>query len=352
MSLYVDIEKKLGSFQLKAKFEMKQESFAILGASGSGKSLTLKCIAGIETPDKGVIILNDRVLFDSAKKINVPARERNVGYLFQDYALFPNMTVLENILCAIQKNHFKKKSEDEKKAHEYIARFALDGKEELYPSQLSGGQKQRAALARLMAGEPQMILLDEPFSALDNHLKWQMEQEVMKVMAAYGKDVILVSHDRNEVFRLSDRIGVMDRGEMIQVEAKKELFHSPKTLPAALLTGCKNLSRIERLENGECFATDWGIKLKLEKPEGSYVGFRAHFFEVVEGMEEHNVVECEIIKVIEDTFSMILLFRQRGNTCMEEWSTMRYEVSKDAWTRMDGKSLWLKLPTHELMILH
>lgn len=216
MSLYVDIEKKCGDFELKVKFETADEVFSILGASGCGKSLTLKCIAGIEKPDRGIIKLDDKVLFDSEKRINLPARERKVGYLFQDYALFPNMTVLQNIACG---------AGNKKIAAEFAEKFYLKGKEHLYPSQLSGGQKQRVAIARMLAAKPDVIMLDEPFSALDNYLKTQMEREIMDVLDSYEGPVLFVSHDRNEVYRLTDRMAVMEDGRIVDVQSKLSLIH-------------------------------------------------------------------------------------------------------------------------------
>lgn len=237
MALYVDIEKKCGNFLLKVKFTAEKEVLGLLGASGCGKSMTLKCIAGIEKPDKGVIRLDDKVFFDSEKRIHLPVQKRRVGYLFQDYALFPNMTVLQNILCG---------AGDRKKASEYVKRFFLEGKEQLYPAQLSGGQKQRTAMARMLAGEPEILMLDEPFTALDNYLKMQLERELMKVMEDYGKTVLFVSHDRNEAYRMTDRIAVMEDGKILDVQPKEELFQNPASLAATLLTGCK-MSRCCRL---------------------------------------------------------------------------------------------------------
>lgn len=151
MKLHVDIEKDLHSFRLKVSFDTDGEVFAVLGSSGSGKSMTLKCIAGIEKPDRGVVTLGGRVLFDSAAGIDLPPQKRRIGYLFQDHALFPHMTVMENISCGSEKN-----------AREYIDRFYLRGKEDLRPHQLSGGEKQRTAIARMLAAEPKLIMLDDP----------------------------------------------------------------------------------------------------------------------------------------------------------------------------------------------
>ena len=202
MSLYVDIEKHLPEFHLKTSFEAGNEMLSILGASGCGKSLTLKCIAGIETPDRGRIVLNGRVLFDSQKRINLPARDRKVGYLFQNYALFPHMTVRENIACGLP-------SRDRSFTDSWIEKFYLSGLGDHYPSQLSGGQQQRTALARMLASAPSLIMLDEPFSALDDYLKWQMEQELMHIIRDFPGTALFVSHNRDEVYRMSDRIAVM-----------------------------------------------------------------------------------------------------------------------------------------------
>lgn len=344
MGLYVDIEKKCGDFCLKVSFETNGETFAILGASGCGKSMTLKCIAGIEKPDKGIIKLDDRVLFDSEKGINVPARKRRIGYLFQDYALFPTMTVLENIMCG---------AKDKAVTAEFIKKFYLEGLEKLYPAQLSGGQKQRVALARMLAAAPDVILLDEPFSALDSYLKWQLELEIMKVLENYKRDVLFVSHDRNEVYRLTDRIAVMESGKIVDIQDKDVLFQNPGTLAATLLTGCKNLSRLERKEDGSFFAVDWGIYISanqdLEKIK--YVGFRAHYFETTSTTNEKNVLKCKIERVIEDTFSTIVMFRQEGNPESSDWSLMRYELPKEKWETLKDKPLFLRIPQEKLILM-
>ena len=163
MALEVDIEKKLGDFRLRAAFTCDKGITGILGASGSGKSMTLKCIAGIERPDRGRIVLDGRVLFDSRQKINLKPQKRRVGYMFQNYALFPTMTVTQNIAAG--------QGISADRVREMIERFHLKGLEGHYPSELSGGQQQRVALARIMAYRPDLILLDEPFSALDDNLK-------------------------------------------------------------------------------------------------------------------------------------------------------------------------------------
>ena len=218
MALEVDITKKLDGFFMHMQFRAEQEIFAILGASGCGKSMTLKCIAGIEKPDEGRIVLDGKVLFDSEKKINLPPQKRKVGYMFQDYALFPHMNVVQNIEAGMGKRPDRSRTES------LIRQFQLEGLEKKIPGQLSGGQKQRVAMARMLAAEPELILLDEPFSALDTYLKWQLEQEMYKHLKEAGKPVIFVSHNRDEVYRLCDTVSCMNRGKMEVMEPLKEFF--------------------------------------------------------------------------------------------------------------------------------
>ena len=345
MALYVDIEKKCGDFLLKAKFTAEKEVMGLLGASGCGKSMTLKCIAGIEKPDKGVIRLDDKVFFDSERRIHLPVQKRKVGYLFQDYALFPNMTVLQNIMCG---------AGDRRKAAEYANRFFLEGRENLYPSQLSGGQKQRTAMARMLAGEPEILMLDEPFAALDNYLKMQMERELMKVMDEYGKTVLFVSHDRNEAYRMTDRIAVMEEGQILDVQPKEELFKNPASLAATLLTGCKNVSELRAEPDGRMTAADWGICLQApaDGKTYKYAAFRAHYFQVVPAMEETNVLECRILRVIEDTFSTVVLFCNSNRTGERAREVLTYELPKDRWQELkDTETLYLKMPTEQIIWL-
>ena len=167
MQLILDFEKKLEDFHLHVHYEGQASRIGILGASGCGKSMTLRSIAGIETPDRGLISLSGRDLFDSEKKINLRPQQRRVGYLFQNYALFPTMTVEQNIMAGVRGS----KEERQKRAQEMVHAFQLEGLEKRRPAELSGGQQQRVALARIMAYHPEALLLDEPFSAMDYFLK-------------------------------------------------------------------------------------------------------------------------------------------------------------------------------------
>ena len=273
MSIEVNIKKTIGNFHLESEFEAGQEIFALLGASGCGKSMTLKCIAGIETPDEGRIVINGRVVFDSAKRINLPPRKRKVGYMFQDYALFPNMTVEENIMSGMG----KKPPMD--KVREYVERFQLTGLEKRLPSQISGGQKQRVALARMMASQPEILLLDEPLSALDSYLKWQMEEELLEMLSQVHKTVLFVSHSRDEVYHLCHRVCLVNKGRIETIQEKKEFFRNPRTVAAARISGCRNISAARKTGPHELEAADWGMRFVTERdvPDDlAFVGARAH----------------------------------------------------------------------------
>ena len=209
--LEVQIYKKLAEFDLDVSFQVNDNILGLMGASGSGKSMTLKCIAGIETPDQGRIVLNDRVLFDSEKKINVPIQKRNVGYMFQSYALFPNMNVYENISVGLRARKVKDVDIVVQKVMQQFRIFELASR---YPKQLSGGQRQRVALARLMAYEPDVLLLDEPFSALDEDLKEDLLRE-LKSELQISKPVVFVSHNKEELNELCDFKYKIKQGEIV-----------------------------------------------------------------------------------------------------------------------------------------
>ncbi len=325
MELYVDIEKQLGDFRLRSRFETGTERFALLGPSGCGKTMTLKCIAGIEKPDRGIIRLGDRVLFDSDNNINVRPRKRKTGFLFQNYALFPNMTVRENVLAA---------AGDPEYAGSLLARFGLEDVEGLYPRSLSGGQSQRTALARMLASEPDILMFDEPFSALDNYLAMRMERELMDILEQFPGPSILVTHDRNEAYRMADTIGVMESGSIVEVKERHDFFERPDTVAAARLTGCKNISAVSKTGEGTYYASDWGIEISCDDDglgDAASVGYRAHYFTPVRAGESKNTFDCEIVRVTEDTFSVIVLFRQRGNVSDSDDSVLTWVADKNVW---------------------
>ena len=227
--LSADIRKKLREFELQVQFTCSAcrgrasdasagsgtGCLGILGPSGCGKSMTLKSIAGIVEPDSGSIILDGRELFNSSRKVNLKPQKRRVGYLFQNYALFPNMTVEENILTGLKAGKRYGEAQQKKRVSEMIERFRLSGLEKRYPAQLSGGQQQRVALARMMIGEPEAILLDEPFSALDGYLKDVLQREMQDFLKDYSGDMILVTHSRDEAYKFCRELSIVHEGRII-----------------------------------------------------------------------------------------------------------------------------------------
>lgn len=293
MSVKVEIRRKLDSFRLDICFQSDSRRIGILGASGCGKSMTLKSIAGIETPDEGHIEVEGRTLFDKAGKINLKPQKRNVGYLFQNYALFPTMTVEKNIAAGLKGG----KQETETRVKEMVEKFQLNGLEKRLPGQLSGGQQQRVALARIMAYEPDVILLDEPFSALDMHLKDQLQQQLIRMLEGYEGTVIMVSHNRDEVYRFSEELLIIDQGSIAAAGRTEEIFANPVSREAARLTGCKNLSRAVRRDAHTVEAVDWGICLHThsEIPEYTeWLGYRAHDFIPVWGKRGENMIRFDL----------------------------------------------------------
>ncbi len=312
MALEVDIEKRIGSFHLRAAFSGGNEFLGILGASGSGKSMTLKCIAGIERPDRGRIVLDGRVLFDSERRIDLPPQQRRVGYLFQHYALFPGMTVRQNILCGLHAE--KDKQVREKRTDEMLELLQIRDIASQRPETLSGGEAQRTALGRILVNGPDMLMLDEPFSALDAYLRLKLQAEVKDILYGYGRGIILVTHDRDEAYRMCERLGVMEQGKMETVKGTKELFADPGTRAAAVLTGCKNIAAAEKTGEREVFVPEWGIHLRTGQTIRSgltAIGIRAHDFRP-EIRENRFSVRTQ--REIEEPFERICEFRFETQT--------------------------------------
>lgn len=289
MNLYVDIEKELENTCIKAKFEIGVgEVLSVFGASGSGKSMLLKCIAGIETPDCGCIRFGDQVFFDSKRKINLKPQQRKIGYAFQHFALFPNMTVEENIGISIPR------TERKQKVAEYIKNYNLDGLEKLYPKQLSGGQKQRVSIARMFASDPNVFLLDEPFSALERQLAWELVYEMKRTLERLNCPVIFVSHNKEEVYQLSSKVAIMEDGTLGTIRDTKDMFSYPKTVQEAYLCGYENLFwlkdgdflDITRVPSEEIRAICFDAKaVKFETHHKDDIAFSAIFDQEVEELQ-------------------------------------------------------------------
>lgn len=346
MALSVHIRKRLGAFLLDVDFTTEGGKLALLGASGCGKSVTLRCIAGVMTPDEGCIELNGRVLFDSDKKINLPPQKRRVGYLFQQYALFPNMTVAQNIRTAVRDRRVR-----ERTVSALLQTFQLEDVAQRRPGQLSGGQQQRLALARILATQPELLLLDEPFSALDSFLKYQLEQELCDRLDTFGGNILWVSHDRDEVFRNCTQICVIDGGKSQPVVTPETLFYDPHTVAAAKLSGCKNVLRALPCENG-VFLPEWGVTLgcgRMVPPETTAVGLRAHHFRFASKVEE-NAFPCRLVRVMDNVFSAIVLFRPEGAAA--DAPVLRLETDKALWAaRARDTVLYISIAPEDVLLL-
>lgn len=349
----VRIKKKLQDFLLDISFTSDGGCLGMLGASGSGKSMTLKCIAGIERPDEGYIAVNGRVLFDSKKRINLTPQQRKVGYMFQNYALFPNMTVEENIAAGIyDKKHRKTEIAIQ------MERFQLEGLEKRYPGQLSGGQQQRVALARMMAHRPEVILLDEPFSALDGYLKEKLQHEMMGVLNEYNGDILLVSHSRDDIYRFCPMVLTVDAGSTLQIGPIWEIFMNPKNYKVARLTGCNNISPVKKTGPRELLALDWDIHLKTDKEVSDnirYVGIRSHDIILADKKEENmspaeNRFSMELLDVVESPFEYKYHVKASGRNPVEAiWCKTYKDLDRNATPESFPRNI--RIPKEKLLLL-
>ncbi len=298
MRVELSVKKNFGAFSYDACFITDAEITALLGPSGSGKSVTLRLLAGLIKPDSGKIIVGDRVLFDSEKNIDIKARHRKIGYLFQNYALFPTMNVCKNITLSLKG---MSKREKERVADEYAELLNIKGLLKRLPEDLSGGEKQRVALARLLVTEPDIILLDEPFSALDVNLRERLREEMKSLIRDSGKTAIIVTHDNDEAYYMSSYTYLIDKGKIIEKGANEELFYHPRSERAATLLGIRN---IYSARGGEIPALGIkGLNIKAER-----AGIRDDSFSLSEG---NYKIDVEILKCIEKVESNTYCFRVR-----------------------------------------
>ena len=345
MALSVNIEKRFKGFDLRMAFEAGDETLALLGASGCGKSMTLRCVAGIEKPDWGRIVLDGEVLYDSEKRINLPPQKRRVGLMFQHYALFPQMTVEQNVLCGAKR--VLRDSERNAAVQDILGSMGLLALKDRLPGQLSGGQQQRVALARILVGKPRILMLDEPFSALDSHLRFRMEEETREAIRRFGKTVLLVSHNRDEVYRMADRVAILKEGQLQRLGTRDEVFSDPGTREGCVLTGCKNISAIRRIDDSRAEALNWGVTLALPlKPGTDAVGIRMHAIRPGDG---ENAFRCRVTEVIENPFSYTVMLRP---LCAPHAAgPIGWEMEKPVWQALRAEELTVHLPADAILQL-
>ncbi|WP_430014594.1 molybdate ABC transporter permease subunit [Microcystis ichthyoblabe FBCC-A1114] len=354
IGLFFDIEKYLPGFNLSVTFNCQNQPLGLLGASGSGKSLILRSLAGVETPSRGRIVLNGRILFDSEKGINLPSRQRRIGFVVQNYALFPHLTVAENIAFGLSKNLSKKVIKQQ--IVNQLELVQLLGMENRYPHQLSGGQQQRVAIARALASHPEALLLDEPFSALDTHLRAQLERQMIKTLSNYDGVTIFVTHNMDEAYRICENLLVMEKGRAIANNSKQKIFERPDSVSLAKITGCKNFSRAIIINNQQLEAIDWDVKLHTIPGITDYLaytGIRAHQIIFGRDLGDINTFPCWLANAIEGPHRVTLYLKLNQPSNHDRDFQIQAELYKDKWLEIKEQALpWtVTLSPQRLLLL-
>jgi molybdate transport system permease protein len=354
LGLQIEVARKLENFALKVAFNSANGTAGLLGASGAGKSMTLRIIAGITTPDRGRIVLNDRVLFDSDTKLNVPAAQRRIGFVFQDYALFPHLTVAENVGFGLRRFS---KAERNSEVERQLASLQILELANRFPREISGGQRQRVAIARCMAVHPDALLFDEPFAALDPHLRRQTEEQLLRTLAGYTGSVVFVTHDMEEAFRFCTDLLVLDRGSVIASGPKHQLFEDPRTVVAARLTGCKNIVRAASVSENRVLVSAWGCELVTAKPVGAsltHIGYRSHQIRFSTEGSGENVFACWLVSASEAPHEMTLYLRLHSCPEPGDSAHLQADVPKDLWRALNARPQpWhIQLDAMRLLLLH
>lgn len=355
IELIVEIKKQLSDIDLDVSFTTDQTPLGLLGASGAGKSTIVRCIAGLENPDRGKIILNGRVLYDSERGINLPPRDRACGFLFQNYALFPHLTVTENIAFGMAKG--KPYREIKQEVEKELIAVNLEGMGDRYPEELSGGQQQRVALARAKINQPDILLLDEPFSALDTYLRDQQEKLLRKNLIHYQGVTLFITHNLEEAYRVCPNLLIIDAGKVIANGSKEDIFEHPPNWRTAQLTGCKNFSRAVAISNNQVSAIDWNCTLEIIESIPSsleYVGLRAHQFIFPDTEDQNNTFPCWLATVSETQHRMTLYLKLNEPAHHPEDYHLQAEVFKEKWQELKARPFpWqIQLSPLRIMLLN
>ena len=372
MSLEVDIEKKYKGFHLQSQFTAGDETMGLLGASGCGKSLTMRSIAGIERPDAGKIVVNGTVFFDRAPgkkaRVDLTPQQRKTALLFQNYMLFPNLTVAQNVAAGISKD--VSPADRDAMVQTELKRFGLSGFEKRYPVQLSGGQQQRVALARMLAARPGILMLDEPFSALDAHLKSVLEQNLVSLFDAFRGTILYVSHDIDEALRFCDRIAVVEAGHIMEMGTGDDLVNRPQSQAGIKLSGCKNATPAERVGARRVWLPKWGVEVETaaDVPEGvKCLGVRAFFLERADG-PGRNCFRMRVDRVSDSRFERTVLLgfcdrSEKAAPAVERTEDEMKYLHQHLFWRVDklkvdaahlpheGEEVWIRIPDDKLYLV-
>ena len=342
IELEVDIQKQLPGFILDIAFKInsKQIPLGILGASGAGKTTLLRCIAGLETPDRGRIILNRRILFDSAKGIDLPPQERAVGFVFQDYALFPHLTVADNIAFGMSAQ--KSPSAIDREVTKQLQQIDLTAMGDRFPDRLSGGEQQRVALARALAANPDITLLDEPFSALNTDLKAKLLKLLQKRLTAYSGLALYVTHNLTEAYRLCPQLLIIDRGLAIAFGKREEIFNHPPNVRVAQITGCNNFSRAKVSKPQTITAIDWQCNLQVEQPIPktlNQIAIHSHLITFAETEQGVNTFPVWLSEYNELPRQITLYLKLHSSPSNCDDYNLEAEVTPSKWQQLQQQAL-------------
>lgn len=343
MSISVKIKKRFfagdSRFNLDAQFTADNEFVVIFGPSGSGKTVTLQCLAGLIKPDAGAISVDDRQFYSSETNIDLAPQDRHLGYVFQDYALFPHLNVAENIAFGLKGlTRWAQRS----KVEEMLKLMRLDGLASVYPNEISGGQKQRVALARALITEPKVLLLDEPLSSLDSAVREKLRLDLKNIKKKFDITIIMVTHNLEEAYQLADRIVVYDQGKVLQVGSCENVFFQPQSRTVARFVGAKNIfnGHVSMIDNEDTTidAGEFAVTIKScpELSEGDNVGFC---------IRPEDVMIIRPDKVLgyglkENLFpGHVVSVSHRGDSCL-----LQFKLEKGA--RRRDFDFTIKLPTH------
>ncbi|MBI5034231.1 MAG: ABC transporter ATP-binding protein [Chloroflexi bacterium] len=333
--LEISIRKKLDGFKLNIDLSAQEnETIVLFGPSGAGKSMTLAVVGGFLTPDAGRIAVGERVLFDSQRRIDLPPQQRRIGLVKQDLALFPHLTVEQNVAYGLFREAANAQHE---RVRNLLRLMNLDGFANRFPFELSGGQQQRIALARALAPSPSLLLLDEPFSALDAPTRMQLRDELLTLHREVKIPVVFVTHDLGEAYFLADKLAVVSQGEIIQIDKPGEVLSHPCSLNAARAIGVKNILAgeiVARSKTGSQVRV--GEMLIDTLPSSFEVGTRVNVCmrperimllrpERAAQSSDENALHGEIVREMNDGMTTTLFFRgidQRLGTL----STQNYDI--------------------------
>lgn len=323
---------------------------SVTGASGSGKSTLMHILGLLDSLTDGEYLLDGAAVAHLPAKQRARLRSEKIGFVFQQFRLLTGMTALENVALPLALQGVPRHERSER-ALAVLERVGLSDRANHRPHQLSGGQQQRVALARILCSQPEVILLDEPFSALDSYLKWDLELKLSDFLENFSGPILWVSHDRGEVFRNCKRVCILDQGASQGTFTLRQLFHEPETEAAARLSGCKNV--MEAVPAGSAVTLPaWGLTLNCGKPVPADIrqaGIRArHVMTVPEGTPD--AFYCTVERVIQDVFTTIVLLRPEGAAAGAP--LLRMELERDDWRRLNRpEGLWIAVQPRDILLL-